>query len=90
MKSVELKCVYIYTRDTILVSIDVKSLYTNIPNHEGIEAAKENLNTQTDKPVVTRVIIKFIFLILTINNFIFNSINYLQIKGCAMITVCAP
>ena len=33
------------TRDTILVSVNVKSLYTNIPNHEGIEAVKE----KTDK-----------------------------------------
>ena len=32
------------TRDTILVSIDVKSLYTNIPNHEGIESVKEKPN----------------------------------------------
>ena len=26
------------TRDMFLVSVDVKSLYTNIPNHDGIEA----------------------------------------------------
>ena len=24
------------------------------------------------------------------NNFIFNSTNYLQAKGCAMGTICAP
>ena len=78
------------TRDAILVSMDVKSLYTNIPNHEGIEAVKEKLNAQTDKPIATKIIIKFPFLILTLNNLIFNSINYLQIKGCAMGTICAP
>ena len=27
---------------------------------------------------------------LTLNNFIFNCKNYLQIKGCAMGTICAP
>ena len=27
------------------------------------------------------------FLILALNNFIFNSINYLQIKGCEMVTL---
>ena len=30
----------------MLVSMNVKSLYTNIPNHEGIEAVKKKL---TDK-----------------------------------------
>ena len=32
-------------KDTILVTLDDKSLYTNIPNHEGIEAVKSTLNS---------------------------------------------
>ena len=32
-------------KDTILVTLDVKSLYTNIPNHEGIEVVKSVLNS---------------------------------------------
>ena len=32
-------------KDTILVTLDVKSLYTNIPNHEGIEAVKSTLSS---------------------------------------------
>ena len=32
----------------------------------------------------------FLALILTLNDFIFNSKFYLQIKGCAMGTICAP
>ena len=63
--------------------MDAKSLYTNILNHQGIEAEKEKLNAQTDKPIAAKVIIKFLFLILTLNNFIFNSISYLQINGCS-------
>ena len=52
---------------------------------------KEKLNDQADKPIATKVIIKFLFfLIFTLNNFIFSSINYLQIKGCTMGTICAP
>ena len=35
-------------KDTILVTLDVKSLYTNIPNHEGIEAAKSALISKAD------------------------------------------
>ena len=36
------------------------------------------------------MIITFLSLILTLNNFVFNPINYLQIMGYAMGTVCAP
>ena len=57
-------------KDAILVSMHVKSLCTSIPNHEGIQAVKEKLNAQSDKPIATKVIIKFISLILTLNNFI--------------------
>ena len=42
------------TRDTTLVSMDVKSLYTNIGNHGGIEEVKEKLNTQSKKPIATK------------------------------------
>ena len=36
-------------KDTILVILDVKSLYTNIPNDEGIEAVKSTLNFASQK-----------------------------------------
>ena len=65
-------------------------MYTKIPNHEGIEAAKEVLNSVPKKPIATKVIIKFLFPILTLNNFIFNGIYYLQKLGCALGTICAP
>ena len=32
----------------------------------------------------------FLALILTLNNFVFDCIHYLQRKGCAMGTICAP
>ena len=68
----------------------VKALYTNIPNHEGIEAVKETLNNQAKKPIATRVIIKFLYLILTLNNFAFNGITYIQKNDCDMGKICAP
>ena len=43
---------------------------------------KETLNNQAKKPIATRVIIEFLYLILTLNNFLLNDINYLQQKGC--------
>ena len=75
-------------KDTIPVTLDVKSLYTNIPNYEGIEAVKSVLNSVL--PIATKVIIKSLFLILILNNFVFNGIPYLQKIGCAMGTICAP
>ena len=76
--------------DCLLVALDVKSLYINIPNNEGIKAAREAYDNHPNKTVATKVIITFLSLILTLNNFVFNSINYLQIMGCAMGTVCEP
>ena len=52
-------------KDTILVTLDVKALYTNIPNHEGIEAVKSALNSQ--KQIGTKNVIRFLLLILTLN-----------------------
>ena len=33
---------------------------------------------------------KVLYFILTLNNFEFNDINYLQKKGCVMGTICSP
>ena len=63
--------------------MDVKALYTNIPNNEGIAAVKRKHNNYTKKTVATKVIATFLALILTLN-------NYLQIKGRVMGTLCAP
>ena len=73
--------------NSILVTTEVRSLYTNIPNKEGIEAVETNLKR---KNKAMRIISTFLRLVLTLNNFIFNSQNYLQIKGCVMATKCAP
>ena len=42
------------------------------------------------KAIVTKVKATFLALILNLNNFIFNSKYFPQIKGCAMETICAP
>ena len=73
--------------NSILVTMDVRSLYTNIPNKEGIEAVETTLKR---KNIGTTIISTFLRLVLTLNNFVFNNQNYLQIKGCAMGTKCAP
>ena len=78
--------------ETILVSMDVRSLYTNIPNAEGIEAIKGFFRERArpGDAALSKVIHTFLTLILTLNNFIFNDENYIQINGCSMGTKCAP
>ena len=55
----------IYT-ETSFLQRDVKSLYTNIPNHKRIEAVKYVLNFVSQKLIDMKVITRFLFLILTL------------------------
>ena len=64
------------SKDSILVTLNVKVLYNNITNHKGIEVVKEALNNQAKKQIAVRVIIKFLYLMLTLNNFIFHGIKF--------------
>ena len=76
--------------NSFLVTMDVKSLYTSIPNNEGIASVKKKYDHYPNNTIPTKIITTFLALILTLNNFIFNSGFYLQIKGCAMGTICPP
>ena len=49
--------------------MDVKVLYKNIPDNEGIAAVKQKYDNYTEKTVATKVIITFLSLIMTLNNF---------------------
>ena len=73
-----------------LVSLDLKSLYKSITNVEGIKTVKKSLDNHPKRAVAIKVITIFSALILTLTDFIFNSRNYLQTKGCSMGTICAP
>ena len=80
------------SKDTILGTLDVTSLYTNIPNWEGISAVSEILNekrNKTEKPS-NDSLVQLLELVLKLNNFQFNGDNYLQIGGTAMGTRLAP
>ena len=77
-------------KESIFVALDVKSFYTSIPNPEGIAAVKKAHERYQHKTVPTKVTTTFLALILTLNNSIFNSKFYLQIKGCSMGTIWAP
>ena len=69
----KLKHITEVTENSYLVTLDVKSLHTSIPNSEGIKAVKRSNENFTRKTIATKVITTFLALILTLNNFIFNS-----------------
>ena len=77
-------------KENLLFTLHVIYLYTNIPNNEGIKAVKEAFDKYLNKTVLAKVTTTFLSLILTLNNFIFNSVNYIQKMGCAIGTVYAP
>ena len=87
-----LSSIHTLNEGTILVTLDVSSLYTNIPNREGIEACKIMLNTMRPhaRAPTNDSIIKLLTLVLSKNNFDFNEKHYLQIGGTAMGTRVAP
>ena len=59
-----------------LVFLDLLSLYTNITHQEKMKPVEQKL--QTLKPSISiKVILIVLKLILTLNNFVFNDINYL-------------
>ena len=86
----KLKAVETVPDNSYLVSLDVKALYTNIPNSEGIKAVKTPLDNFPRKTIATKVKTTFLSLNLTLSNFVFNCKNYIEIKSCAMGTICAP
>ncbi len=77
-------------QDTILVTFDVKSLYTNIPNDEGIQAVLEHVLRDKNRTLEVRWIRDLLRLVLFKNNFEFNNHHFLQIGGTAMGTKVAP
>ena len=74
----------------LLCTLDVSSLYTNIPNHEGILAVAEHLRKDPTKNPIAKFILDLLTLVLHNMNFEFNGEHYLQIGGTAMGTSLAP
>ena len=63
------------------VTIDVKSMYTNIPIEEGLEAFKEELDKIQDKSIPTEFYIKLLKLVLESNIFEFDREYFIQLLG---------
>lgn len=77
--------------NAILVSMDVTSLYTNIPQEEGINTVCKAYEAfyKNDTPIPTNSLRGLLRLILQENSFQFNGRNYLQTHGTAMGTKVA-
>ena len=75
--------------NTVLVTIDVSALYTNIPQNEGLEAAKEALENMDDT-AFNDFIFKILEIVLKYNIFKFNKELFIQLIGTAMGSRPAP
>jgi hypothetical protein len=76
--------------NTMIATIDVCRLYTNIPMNEGIEAVTEALDEMDDKTVSSEFLSRLLELVLKKNIFELNGQLYKQLIGTAMGTKCAP
>ncbi|XP_077971785.1 uncharacterized protein LOC144425889 [Styela clava] len=75
---------------SLLVTMDVVSLYTNIPHTEGVRALRKMLEKKRTDPKMIYWITKAAECVLTNNNLEFDNCHYLQIQGTAMGTKMAP
>ena len=72
-----------------MVTLDVKSLHTNIDNSEELRVVEEELEKRATKNIPSLAVTLLMKLVLILNNFVFNGVNYLQKKGTAMGTRAA-
>ena len=71
-------------------TMDVTSLYTVIPNREGLVALKHFFEKRTVKEPSTDTLLRLAELVLTLNCFSFNGEFFQQINGVAMGTKMGP
>ena len=77
-------------KHSLLITMDVESLYTNIDNQAGLLAVKQAL-AQTEHPKKFQTyILELLRISLERNDFEFNNQTYLQTWGCAMGKRFAP
>ena len=77
-------------KESILVTMDVASLYTNIDHDEGAEACFQKLECRQNKRVSSGMLKSLILLVLKCNAFRFGSTIYEQVMGTCMGTPMAP
>ena len=65
-------------------------IYIYIDNNEGLRIVEEDLEKRATKNTPSFAVTLLMKLVLTLNNFVFNGVNFLQKKGTAMGTRAAP
>ena len=73
-----------------IFTMDITSLYTVIPNNEGLQALKHFFDQRTTKEPSTQTLLRLAELVLTLNCFSFSGNFYKQINGVAMGTKMGP
>ena len=87
----KLQNVLCVSKKAFLVTLDVTSLYSNIPHSDGIKVCEHFLNLNPEgRGISTESVSDLISTVLTKNHFQFNGDNYLQTMGCAMGIKMAP
>ena len=76
--------------NTILVTLDVTALYSNIPHYDGIDACKKYLDRRALSTTSSEDICQLIKFILENNVFSYNDEFFLLVCGTAMGTGMAP
>ena len=76
--------------NVLLATMDVVSLYTNIPHEEGLLTVESFLNTYPSDTLHSSAIIPLLELVLNCNNFVFNDTHFVQIHGAAMGSRVSP
>ena len=76
--------------NSLLVTLDVTSLYTNISNEEGLRATFRKLLRDPTARKIRPHIMKLMMLVLSNTNFTFNGEHFLQVGGTSMGTGFAP
>ena len=69
---------------TLLVTVDVIGLFTNIVHKEGLQCLKESLETRHNPRVPTKFLLQLMQLILTNNIFVFHDALWKQNIGATM------
>ena len=65
----------------LLFTMDIKSLYTVIPNNDGLHALAHFLDKREVKEPSTATLTSLAELVLTLNAFSFNGDHYRQVSG---------
>ena len=78
------------TDDIFLVTLDVVSLYTNIPHTLGMEALRHFLDLRDELIPPSNFLVEMTSMILYKNYFLFENDYYLQLQGAPMGSVFSP